>query len=257
MNGFGRRGGVALVAATLMFATFGAMTGAGAATRHPLGTAGLQGRIASAAPSAGKVPTTNYGAGYFTYPAEYDGIASVGATFTVPTISCQKSGDREWLLPGIWVFDASRNLTEQVDVNLNCNQGSLYQQSAICIQGSCDSSLTVTPGDVIEASLVYTATDTVGTIRDRTQSTSAQVVGDPITTDYTVFVGDLGPGVFPTGTLRVPTFTSVPFSSVQVNGQYLSDWPPVPYSLKTAAAVQIKTGAISHNQNFTTTFQHN
>ncbi len=252
-----------IAGAVLACVVAGGVTLAAPATAagHPTSTAGAHPHVVL--PHAGGVhpnanPSTYYGAGYFTYPSETVGTASASATFTMPTTTCVHPHDREWLLPGIWVYDSSGNLSEQVDVNFNCNGNNPgYYGDVICISGTtCDDSLAVAPGDKIVASLAYTATATVGTIRDITAGTTAQVVGGPITTDATIFIGDEGPSLF--GVNVVPRFTRVQFSSVQVNGQYLVDSPfPVAYDLQTASDVQIATSAIGANgQSFTTTFKH-
>jgi hypothetical protein len=233
------------------------------AAGHPKSTAGLHPSVGgvpmhrSSGVSPKVTPTTDFGAGYFAYPVDSgQGLASVSATFTVPSITCVHSADHEWLLPGIWVYAAGA-ITQQVDVNLNCNLGAQLLQDVICIGGSpCDQSLTVAPGDKIVTSLAYTATHTIGTVRDITAGTSAQVVSDPITTDEVILVGDQGPSQF--SVTKVPQFTTVKFTSVQVNGQYLEDAPfPTRYNLKTATALQIAAGPIqSDGQSFTTTFKH-
>lgn len=230
------------------------------AAGHPTSTAGAHPQVVL--PHAGGVhpnanPTTNFGAGYFVYPGDANGLASVSATYTMPTTTCVHPHDYEWLLPGIWVYSGG-SLTEQVDVNFNCNGNNPgYYGDVICITGSaCNQSVAVAPGDKIVASLAYTPTHTIGTIRDITAGTSGQVVGGPITTDEVVFVGDEGPSLF--GVNVVPRFTRVQFGSVQVNGQYLVDSPfPTAYDLQTGSDVQIATSAIGANgQSFTTTFKH-
>ncbi len=91
------------------------------------------------------VPTTNEGAGYWLYPNEVNGLASVSATYTMPSFSCAHPNDSEWLLPGIWAF-ASGTLTEQVDVNFNCNSGTKLQQGFVCLTEGCGSALSVNGG---------------------------------------------------------------------------------------------------------------
>jgi hypothetical protein len=246
-----------MVAATATIAlgmTIGAGVASGAAT-SPKSTAGLHAHL-SGATAAGAhlsaVATTNEGAGYYSSPS---GIAGASTSFKMPAITCANAGDKEWLLPGIWVY-GSGSLTEQVDVNFNCNAGVLYQQAIICVGGAaCDTSLTVAPGDKIRASLAYTASATIGTIKDVTSGQIRQVVGAAVTTDDVVFIGDEGPALF--GVSKVPTFTTQKFSINQVNGQDLSDWSPLRYNLKTGTPVQIRTGALSVAQAFLTTFAHN
>jgi len=241
--------------------TIGSGTASGAATKATT-TAGLHAHLSglgasSASPAA--VPSTYFGAGYFSYPGEANGAASASTTFKMPTFSCKSAGDQEWLLPGIWVYDGSSNLTQQVDVNFNCNSGAKTQEDVICITGaSCDTSLTPAPHDTIRASLAYTSTATIGTIKDVTTGQTAQVIGSPVTSDVTVFIGDEGPSLFLGGAVtKVPTFSTIKFSTNQVNGQDLSDWAPGRWNLKTSTAVQIRAGALATNQSFVTTFAHN
>jgi hypothetical protein len=230
------------------------------ATSHPTSTAGQHphGTVPSRAGHAKVVPTTDEGAGYWLYPNEVNGLASVSATFTMPSFSCVHSGDQEWLLPGIWAF-ASGTLTEQVDVNFNCNSGSTLQVGYACLTDGCGTSLSPNVGDRMIASLAYTPTATVATLKDVTQGTKTQFVGAARTTDDVVLVGDVGPDWFFGGIVKkVPQFTRVSFSQVQVNGEYLVDGPfPTQYNLKTAVPLQITTSAIlSDGKSFVTTFMH-
>jgi hypothetical protein len=248
---------VGAAAAIVLGGTIGTGLASGAATR-PTTTAGLHAQLSgvTAGGRLNAVATTNYGAGYFSYPGAANGVSTVSTSFKMPTFHCHSTTDNEWLLPGIWVYDSSSALTEQVDVNFNCNSGTLFQGAVICVTGaSCNVSLPVAPRDTIRASLAYTSTATIGTIKDVTSGQSVQVVGSPVTNDYTVFIGDEGPSLF--GVSKVPTFTTLKFSRNQVNSQDLSDWGPARYNLKTGTVVQITTGAISSTQAFVTTWVHN
>lgn len=115
------------------------------------------------------VPTTNFGAGYFAYPTSGN-VGSVSVTFRLPAIHCQSTTDSEWLLPGIWVYDNNGNLSQQVDINLNCNGGAMFLVDVICIAGGsgCDESLAVNPGDLIVATLSEEPSGSYGQIRDIT-----------------------------------------------------------------------------------------
>ena len=258
MNTFGRRlVTVTVAAAVALGVTVGTGMASGAATR-PKTTAGLHARLSGATAAGGHLSaaaSTFYGAGYFSYPGGAEGVSSASTSFKMPVIHCHNSNDNEWLLPGIWVYDGASNLTEQVDVNFNCNSGALLQEAVICITGTiCDDSLTVAPRDTIRASLAYTPTATIGTIKDVTSGVSKQVVGPAVTSDYTVFIGDAGPSLF--GVSTVPGFSKIKFSRNQVNSQDLSDWAPLRYNLKTGTSVQITTGALGASQAFATTFAH-
>ncbi|MFL6239880.1 MAG: hypothetical protein ACJ735_10375 [Actinomycetes bacterium] len=247
-----RRTTAVLVAASAL--SLFAVTGQASAgtAHHPRSTAGVKAHI-GASPNT---PSTNYGAGYFSYLGTGN-VVSVGATFKAPPVTCASTSDMEWLLPGIWIYDGGGNLSEQVDVNLNCNSGSQLREDVICLNGvSCDTSLTINPNDKVEVSFTNTPNYSTGVVRDITQHTSATVTGPSQASDYTVFIGDEGPSLF--GPTAVPTFTKVGFSIATVNGQYLGDNGPAKYNLKTTSAVQIATGALnSSGSGFNTTFKHN
>ena len=218
---------------------------------------GASGAQPSAAPDAAAGPiqdagtSSSLGAG-----AERGGVAlvSASATFTLPSFSCASASDKEWLLPGIWVFTSGGSLVDQVDVNFNCNSGVKLQQGVICINGgTCNQSLHPNPGDVIEAVYVQTASSASGELIDRTQGTSAAATG-PLTTGTAVLEGDMGPSVF--GVTQVPTFVSVPFSIATINGFYVADWGPTRLNLQTGSVVQIAAGA-AKTTSFKTTWKHN
>ena len=271
MSSASRRAGVAGIAfasaiglvLTLVFAGASAMAAqprphakhaTSTAGMHPHRTLPTPGTSGTAAPNV--VPFTDQGAGYFNYPSSASGLASVSATFVMPTFNCVSSTDSEWLLPGIWVF-AGGSLSEQVDVNFNCNNGSKLQEGIICLSNTgCDTSLVVNPGDKIIASLAYTPTATVATLKNATTHLSMQLVGGVITTDEVVLVGEIGPDLF--GPRNVPQFSNLHFSAVQINGQYLADGPfPTRYNLKTDTKVQIWTSPISGDgAQFTSVYKH-
>jgi hypothetical protein len=181
-------------------------------------------------------------------------LASASDTFTLPTFSCASPSDKEWLLPGIWIFTSGGSVVSQVDVNFNCNSGVKLQQGVICINGgTCNQTLHPNPGDVIEAVYVQTGSTATGELIDRTQGTSAVATG-PLATGTVVFEGDLGPSPF--GVTQVPTFVSVPFSVATINGFYVADWGPTRFNLQTGSFVQITAGAVK-TTSFKTTFVHN
>jgi hypothetical protein len=193
------------------------------------------------------VPSTYYGAGYFAYPSTGN-VGSVSATFRVPAIHCKSTGDEEWLLPGIWVYDNAGNLSQQVDLNLLCDNGTIILHDVICISGgTCATSLAINPGDLIVTTLSETPAGTFGQIRNITTGLAESVNGTAApTTDTTVFVGLEGPSLF--GVTKVPTFLKATFTKVQFNGYYLSDWNPVQYNLATTGGVvQVNTTAPQDN----------
>jgi hypothetical protein len=199
------------------------------------------------------------GSGYFSNLGAGN-LSSVSANFTMPTYSCASSEDQEWLLPGVYVYSEGK-VTEQLQVNFNCNFGSNLQEAFVCLQGTtnCDGSITPEPGDKMRASLIYTASSTTATITDVTQDVSAHVTAGPITTDDVAFVGDLGPGsLLGAGITAVPTFAKVVFTQVKINGLPLAGYSPSRNNYESGSDVQITTGNIRHDgKSFETTFKRN
>lgn len=254
-----RRIAVAVLACAIAGAV--AQAAPASAAVRPASTAGQHphGVVPRANAHQKAVAQTDEGAGYWLYPGEVNGLSSASATFVMPSFSCAHSGDQEWLLPGLWVFSGGA-LTEQVDVNFNCNNGSVLQQGFACLTDGCGStSIFPDPGDTMIASLAYTSTATVATLKDVTQGVTSQFVGAATSTDQIVLVGDVGPDWFFGGVVKkVPVFSKVKFTQVQLNGQYLEDGPnPARYNLKTGTSLQIATtNILSDGESFTTTFKH-
>jgi hypothetical protein len=230
----------------------------------PAGAAPTVVRNATQARAAGvqpnTVPTSNFGNGYFSYPAAGN-VSSASVTFTMPTFNCTHSGDSEWLSPGIWVYDSSGVLSQFSGVEFNCNSGALFQGDVICVDSyaSCDDSLAIAPGDRIVASLFESSTQTYAAVHDLTTGQLAAVTGAAVSNDYTVFLGDAGPSIVSNGAVtKIPTYTQpIRFTKAQVNGLYLADWSPVHYYLKTGTALQEKsTQLLGDGDAFTATFVH-
>jgi hypothetical protein len=205
--------------------------------------------------------STNFGAGYFSYPGTGN-VASASVTFKTPTFSCAKTTDDEWLSPGVWIYNSSGVLSQFSGVEFNCNDGATFTGDVICLDSyaTCDDSMTVSPGDRVVASLSESSTATIAAVHDLTSGTHVSISAAATTTDETVFVGDEGPMLASSGAVtRVPTFTKVLFSKAQVNGQYLGDWSPVRYNLAThGTKVQESAGVLTGDCDaFSTTFKNN
>ena len=207
------------------------------------------------------VLTTTYGNGYFSYPGAGN-VVSASVTFTAPAFSCAHPADHEWLSPGIWVFDTDGALSQFSAAEFNCNAGTLFQGDVICVDSyaTCDTSLTINPGDRVVASLFESSTQTYAKVRNLTTGLSSAVTGAAVTNDYTVFLGDLGPSIASVGAVtKIPTYSSsIHFTKAQVNGMYLSDWSPAHYNLKTSVALQETSSSLTGDGDaFTATFRHN
>ena len=211
--------------------------------------------------TAGSLTKSNVGAGWYAVPGEPN-VSEASAQFVIPTVTCNVAHGAEAFYPGIWVYDTSGTLTQQVDINIICIDGVVTtMQDVICILGStagCAQNLNVSPGDRIVATFSESAWHTQGQIEDLTTGLIDYIYdGTPgPTSDNSVLFGDAGPGPF--GATHVPTFGTVPFSKVTIDGYYMSEYS-VRYAtaLKTAAAVQIKTGPLRQDGDaFTTTWLH-
>jgi len=261
-----RVGTVALL--VLVCCAWAASAAAAKQSAKPTSTAGLSARVSlpsGAAVQSSLVPghmtgaaqaagiNTSIGAGQYVGGID---LQSASTTFTMPSFSCAYGNDQEWMLPGLWVFDSSGFLVDQVDVNFNCNFGGTYQSDVICIEGgSCSTNIAPNPGDVIEVVYIQdsAANFAIGEVLDRTQGTIDTASGTA-TTGSVVLTGDMGPSYF--GVNAVPTFSKNNFSISTLNGFYLSDWGPARLNLQTSSDVQIKSGAVK-TTSFDTSWVHN
>lgn len=230
---------------TLARAVLAVLLGTGCAVAISVDPAGAQ---------PGPVTTSRKGAGFSVSPAV---LSSVTATYTMPSITCANPNDIESLLPGLWLFTAGGDFSGEVNARFECIAGSQSRNGYVCLTGAaCDVEIDVAPGDKIVASLEFTATATIGTLRDLTARTSAQKTAPASPAGQTVFIGDIGPSLF--GGHIVPAFSSILFSRVQVNGADLVNEPSaMRYNLKTRKVLQIITTGIHANGSaFRTTFRH-
>jgi len=215
--------------------------------------------VTGAPPVGAASPKSMFGAGFQVITGG-GGVSSASAQFTVPDISCHALHDVEAIYPGVWVLDGVGTVKQEVDINAYCVDNVAHVSDAICIVGGtpgCVSNLSVSPGDRIIASFSESAVATQGEIYDLTTNLSDQITNGTAapTPDASVFIGDIGPHL--AGYTHVPTFTSIPFSKVQVNGRYLFQNSPEFFSLRTASAVQVRISSYRQDGDaFVTSYQH-
>lgn len=213
--------------------------------------------LATAGAAQATTPTSNNGAGY-SYTAGTGNVVSMSAQLTVPAFSCSFGHDAEGFYPGIFAFDSTGMASEEINIYLVCLDGQTYTGDTICVNGAgCSSTLTTAPGDRLVLSLSETPTGTSGEIYDLTTGASdSKSGGTPVpTSDDTVLVGVRGP--VPYGLQRVPTFTKVQFTNVQINGFYPFELPVLRTNLASSGPVEIKTTQLIHDGNaFNTSFAH-
>ena len=243
---------------TVVAVARGTVPAAGAARNSQAGQSAAGALLAQVRRAPSVTQYDSLGAGYVSSPGvSNSGLSGAGVVFTLPSITCISQTDYEYLLPGIWVYDSGGTLTEHVNVNLNCAHGAINEVSAICVQGTCDSSLAVHPGDTIIASLSEAPTGTVGSLVDATAGGFANVVGAATPSDHSVFLGVEGPAAYDLTT--VPHFSTIKFTRAELNSAPLGYWSVVAHSLKTQTKVQVAVGAVTdypYRDTFVTTFKH-
>lgn len=252
-------GGVLVAAAALLVA---AQPAGATAPRVHAPTVGVHVNIgAQGGVHPDSPPSSDVGAGYFATPGSPN-VSSASAQFTVPAISCSGNHINEGIFPGIWVYDSSGTLTQQVDLNMYCLGGEIHYVDVVCIAGSSEGcvtgGLTINPGDRILLSFSESPYHTQGQIYDTATGLDDHIYDGTAapTSDYTVFIGDAGPAPFGFSN-HIPIFTHILFSKVQVDGYYLFEYFPTLNQLKSASILQVKTSHLhGDGDSFNTTFAH-
>jgi hypothetical protein len=184
------------------------------------------------------------------------GLASVGVTFTVPTIMCSAADDSA---------DAQQYDGVYTDTELDfalvvtyCNSaGPQYEfdlateQQSVLVAG-------VAPGDTVQTSLLQSATTTWAESTDLTNGTYEVATSNFNQGDTVVDIGTLND---PTGGFPIPTYTKIKFSNATVNGEYLGLGFSIPTEFETVNAGRViaKPGALTITavgSSFAVTFKH-
>jgi hypothetical protein len=213
----------------------------------------MLGLAASALAAQANTKSTSY-AGYIDTTST--GHWTISATIVLPKVTCTAGETRE-ITPSIGVESASA--PSHVGVVVGCANGKVTYQPVLELNGSTAyaTATHMQAGDVVKLIVNLSSgasesiVDTTHTFKDTRQSPQGNMVDDP-------YVGDLARNL--NGVLmRVPSFGTVHFSAVLVNGVPLgSSSSLTAYNRETSTGtLQIQTSAVASNKEaFTTTFKH-
>jgi hypothetical protein len=207
-----------------------------------------QPRVA-AAPSHQSAATVVYKDDFFAgYSVDTPhGLASVSATFTIPTLNCSSDID-DPIYFGPYTNTSSAFST----IRLLCDGTTPTYTYWLSTPAGLIDEAGAAAGDVVVTSLFQTASWTEAEIHDLTNG------------QYWVASDDAGgtgidPGIGenePYATASLPPFTPTTFSAVQVNGDYLGFESPSKYVLNRGSGALTTSSALSDNgSKFTVTFQ--
>jgi hypothetical protein len=195
--------------------------------------------------AANAVYKDNYFAGYSVDTPH--GLASVSATFTIPTLNCSSDID-DPIYFGPYTNTSSAFST----IRLLCNGTTPTYTYWLSTPAGLVEEGGAAAGDVVVTSLFQTATWTEAEIHDLTNG------------EYWVASDDAGgtgidPGIGenePYATASLPQFTPTTFSSVQVNGDYLGFENPSQYIINRGSGTLTTSSALSDNgSKFSVTFK--
>lgn len=212
---------------------------------------GLAASALAAAPANTK--STSY-AGYIDTTSV--GHWTVSATIVVPKVTCTAGETRE-VTPAVGV-EATSN-PSHVGLIVGCVNGKVTYEAVLELSGitSYATATAIRPGDVIKLKVSLSTGDSESivdkthTFKDSRQTPQGSMGSNP-------YVGDLGRSSS-TGQLGVPSFGTVHFSAVLVNGAPLGASSSLTrYNRETSTGtLQIQTSALASNKEaFTTTFKH-
>jgi hypothetical protein len=215
-----------------------------------IGTVALTLGLAGHASAAGLASTSATFAGYDATPS--GGIASVSATFKVPTINCSdlNMNDEWWgvqvdtaLSSDVYGYcDGAGNAIYGFDVEAGFN---IFPETG------------VSPGDTVVTSAWQTATTGFAWVTDLTQGGEYYYADDGAsgTLSSAEIGGFNNDSPVPGG--AVPPFTTVKFTNCQVNGQYLGFVSPTQYDETVGTVTLVSTGKLaSLGDTFKLTYKH-
>jgi hypothetical protein len=185
------------------------------------------------------------------------GLASAGATFTVPKLTCSSADNNTWESIGVFGDGGSDDFS---GVTLQCSGTTPKYSLTVSEFGAGTSKTGVKPGDVVVTSIFQTATTGVTWIHDLTNGQSAYspntfggLLDGP---DSFAVIGLLHACNGYRGNCPVIPFATTAFTNVQVNGTYLTFDTPTSYNLEptvtSGEAIASKLGA--PGDNFTLTY---
>jgi hypothetical protein len=178
----------------------------------------------------------------------------VSATFVMPSFTC--TATQQFAITA--QLDGTSDNTVSSAITVACDGPGIKARydASVCVSGApgCQSTLKVVPGNEVEISLSETSTKSKSTMKDETTGKSESVSGGGGTIS-SAFVGDSA-----NGSSTIPTFTSVKFTEISVNGEALGEEEPSSAGNMTDASgtTLVKTGALNQAGNsFKTTFENN
>jgi hypothetical protein len=207
-------------------------------------TVGLAGHV-SAAPLVSSVASASNFAGYNAAPTE--GIASVSATFTIPTINCADDNDYFDQF-GIDVDQSLYSIVQVAcDGSGNASYGAILQ-----VDGGTpyEPNPSVNRGDTVVVSVFQTTSREEAEIHDITDGTYWYDYGANDGALAGAFIGVLN-------NENTPQFTTVAFTKCQINGLYLNEEGPIQYNEKSGRTTLITAGRLSRpGDNFKLNFKN-
>jgi hypothetical protein len=208
------------------------------------GATALTVALAGQASAAPLVASSPYLAGYIATPGA--GVASVSATFKVPTINCSDGNG----YTQEWGIDVSSDTIFSAVAGI-CN-GAGAATYAYIVLANDDEVIEpgASPGDTVVTSGFETGTTTEADIHDLTNGTRYRENGSPVSALASVDIGGFNEGA-------TPPFTTTAFSKCQVNGQYLADESPVQYNQKSGHVTLVTSSRIARpGDGFKLTFKN-
>jgi hypothetical protein len=224
-------------------------TAALALVAAPLSSAALPASHSrSAAVRASTATPQPYFAGYGN--SESHGLASVSATFKIPTLNCSTGiSTPEYI--GAYSGPSVPPKAE-AQITLACNGTTpTYTYHFSTAAGSFNEP-GAAPGDTVVTSFYQTGSWTQAEIHDLTNGDNWYANTGAASTDFGYAVGVKEPNT----TSPIAQFTPVTFTSVQVNGTYLGYDTPIQYNLVRGADTLATTSVVTpHGSAFNVTFR--
>ena len=182
------------------------------------------------------------------------GFSSVAATWTEPSAKCNSTNDL--YAPWVGIDGYGSSTVEQTGVATDCSSGSpvdqawyeMYPASPVYLSSS---SYPVKAGDVIHASVTYSATNKYKlTLNDSTRNwtyTTTKSLSASRTSAEVIIES-------PTG--AYPNFGTVTFTSATINGKSLSSSSPTALDPSSNGISEAHTSAISGGTSFSDKYLH-
>jgi hypothetical protein len=183
-------------------------------------------------------------------------ITAASTSFVVPTITCKKAFSG--VGPSVLVqtkVDAKGGVTQSgAGVGVACdNQQPLYT-AVVIVNGVEDNDYTVTPGDVIIASVRITAASTSVDIKDTTSGADKTASGTG-SVGAIALIGDSAID-FGSASVGIDPFTKTAFSAATVNNKPIGRLGAVAVQRTHGKQVQIAVSRLFKKQNFALTFKN-